>query len=199
MEQKKLGDRQAIAFVHRNKEHTHIHLYVNRIDFKGLAYNDSFIGKRSQNAAEKVAEEMKLTTVKQVQFERDFDLKELKEEIKRRHELTMAQFKPRDFSEYIETMRANGIKVLPSINKQGELQGFRFSFNGKDFKGSEINRKMGMGTIGKDILRNASYQKLVSPENKIALFGKLVPVPQKIALSLAKTVIKKTIQLEMGI
>ena len=68
MKELKLGERQAIAFVHQDKDHKHINLYVNRIDFKGVAYNDSFIGKRSQLAAEKVAESMQLTTVKQVQF-----------------------------------------------------------------------------------------------------------------------------------
>lgn len=33
---------------YQDKDHKHIHLYVNRIDFKGVSYNDSFIGKRSQ-------------------------------------------------------------------------------------------------------------------------------------------------------
>ena len=55
-----LKERQAIAFVHRDKAHTHVHLYVNRIGFDGKAYNDSFIGKRSQLAAENVAKEMGL-------------------------------------------------------------------------------------------------------------------------------------------
>ena len=64
IEEMKLGERQAIAFVHRDKKHTHLHLYVNRIDLRGIAYNDSFVSKRSQHAAAKVAEEMKLTTVK---------------------------------------------------------------------------------------------------------------------------------------
>ena len=73
MKTMKLGERQAIAFVHRDREHTHIHLYVNRIDFKGVAYNDSFIGKRSQKAAEKVAETMQLTRVRQVQMEQEFN------------------------------------------------------------------------------------------------------------------------------
>ena len=99
MNEMKLGERQAIAFVHKDKEHKHIHLYVNRIDFKGAAYNDSFIGKRSQLAAEKVAERMGLTTVKQVQFEKQFNLREIRTEIKRRHDLTMKQFKPRSFDE----------------------------------------------------------------------------------------------------
>ena len=42
MKEMKLGDRQAIAFTHKDKPHNHIHLYVNRINFKGQAYNDSF-------------------------------------------------------------------------------------------------------------------------------------------------------------
>ncbi|MCG2462894.1 relaxase/mobilization nuclease domain-containing protein [Flavobacteriaceae bacterium F89] len=61
-----LGNHQAIAFVHRDKAHTHVHAYVNRIGFDGKAYNDSFIGKRSQLAAENVAKEMGLTTVREV-------------------------------------------------------------------------------------------------------------------------------------
>ncbi|MEZ4970865.1 MAG: relaxase/mobilization nuclease domain-containing protein [Flavobacteriaceae bacterium] len=46
-------EHQAIGFVHRDQQHTHVHLYVNRIDFNGRAYNDSFIGKKSQQAARK--------------------------------------------------------------------------------------------------------------------------------------------------
>src|SRR5690606_4475248 len=80
MKEMNLGDRQAIAFVHKDKEHKHIHLYVNRINFNGVAYKDSFIGKRCQVAAEKVAEEMKLTTVKHIQMEKEFNLKDIRSE-----------------------------------------------------------------------------------------------------------------------
>ena len=77
-----LKERQAIAFVHRDKAHTHVHLYVNRIGFDGKAYNDSFIGKRSQLAAEKVAREMGLTTVKEVQLEKEMDSIKVRVEIR---------------------------------------------------------------------------------------------------------------------
>ena len=126
----KLNDRQAIAFVHRDKEDTHIHLYVNRIDFKGAAYNDSFIRKRSQQAAEKVAEQLRLTTVKQVQFERDFQTKELRNEIKRRHELTLKHQKPENYQQYLDGMKANGVEVKPSINKHGQSTRLSVSFSG---------------------------------------------------------------------
>src|SRR5690606_37899348 len=95
MKEMNLGDRQAIAFVHKDKEHKHIHLYVNRINFNGVAYKDSFIGKRCQVAAEKVAEEMKLTTVKHIQIEKEFNLKDIRSEIKRRHDLVMKDHKPK--------------------------------------------------------------------------------------------------------
>ena len=199
LEKMKLGERQAIAFVHRDKNHTHIHLYVNRVDFKGVAYNDSFIGKRSQQAAEKVAEKLRLTTVKQVQFEKDFQTKELRNEIKRRHELTMKHLKPENYQQYLEGMKSHKVTVVPSINKQGQLQGFRFHFKGHNFKGSEINRNMSIAGIGKSIAKQNSIGKIISPNNTINLMEKIVPVPHKLALTIAKKVIKKSIQIGMSI
>lgn len=199
MEKMKLGERQAIAFVHRDKEHTHIHLYVNRIDFNGVAYNDSFIGKRSQKAAEKVAENMQLTTVRQVQMEREFNTQELRNEIKRRHELTLLYQKPENYQQYMEFMKANGVEVKPSINRQGQLQGFRFEFQGHSFKGSEINRNMSMAGIGRELTRYNAPQKIVSPKNTIKLWDKVVPVPEKLLASLVKKAIRKSIDIGMGI
>ena len=199
MEKMKLGERQAIAFVHRDKEHTHIHLYVNRINFKGVAYNDSFIGKRSQKAAEKVAETMQLTTVRQVQMEREFNTLELRNEIKRRHELTLLYQKPENYQQYMEGMKANGIEVKPSINRQGQLQGFRFEFQGHSFKGSEINRNMSMAGIGRELTRYNAPKKIISPNNTIKLLDKVVPVPEKLLASLVKKAIRKSIDIGMGI
>ena len=126
MDEMKLGERQAIAFVHQDKDHKHIHLYVNRIDFQGVAYNDSFIGKQSQMAAERVAESMGLTTVKQVQFEKQFNLKEIRTEMKRRHDLTMKQFKPKSFDDYIKGMETNKVKVEILESKYRVLKVHKF-------------------------------------------------------------------------
>lgn len=193
-----LKDRQAIAFVHQDKDHKHIHLYVNRIDFNGKTYNDSFIGKRSQQAAERVAERMQLTTVKQVQFEKAFNQKEIRAEIKRRHDLTMKQFKPKSLDDYLKAMEANRVKVIPSINKQNKLQGFRFEFDGHNLKGSEVHRQMSLGNIGKQI--NAINGKSILKENTVSvqLIGKVVDITPNMALKIAKFIIKKTIQKGIG-
>ena len=190
----KLGERQAIAFVHKDKEHKHIHLYVNRIDFPGVAYNDSFIGKRSQLAAEKVAEHMGLTTVKQVQFEKEFNLKEIRTEIKRRHDLTMTQFKPKSFDAYIKAMETNGVRVIPTINKQNNLQGFRFEFDGHNLKGSEVHRSMSIGNIGKQMGGLEIAKNLKNNTVGVKLAGKTERLTPKLAFKLTKFIIKKTIQ-----
>ncbi|PIY13475.1 MAG: mobilization protein [Flavobacteriaceae bacterium CG_4_10_14_3_um_filter_33_47] len=199
MHEMKLGERQTIAFVHQDKEHKHIHLYVNRIDFKGVAYNDSFIGKRSQLAAEKVAEHMGLTTVKQIQFEKEFNLREIRTEIKRRHDLTMKQFQPKSFDAYVKAMEANGVKVIPTINKQNKLQGFRFEFDGHNLKGSEVHRNMSMGNIGKEMSGIQGKSILKDNNVSIKLAGKVVDLTPNLALKITRFIIKKAINKGMDI
>ena len=190
----KLGERQAIAFVHQDKEHKHIHLYVNRIDFRGAAYNDSFIGKRSQQAAEKTAEQMGLTTVKQIQFEKEFNLKEIRTEIKRRHDQTMKQFKPKSFDAYIKDMQINGVKAIPTINNQNKLQGFRFEFDGHNLKGSEVHRNMSLGNIGKQISEIQGASILKNNNVSVNVAGKMVDLTPDLALKITKFIIKKAIK-----
>jgi len=193
MKEMQLKDRQAIAFVHQDKAHKHIHLYVNRIDFNGKAYNDSFIGKRSQQAAEKVAEKMQLTTVKQVQWEKENNLSSIRSEIKRRHDLTMMQFKPHTFQDYIKAMETNGVKVIPSINKANKLQGFRFEFDKYNLKGSEIHRSMTGGNIGKSLSSGQSMSSFLKDNTVIKLAGNTVALSPGMLKAIAKHVIKKII------
>lgn len=194
-----LEQRQAIAFVHQDKEHKHIHLYVNRIDFRGVAYKDSFIGKRSQLAAEKVAERMHLTTVKQVQFEKAFNLIEIRTEIKRRHDLTLKQFQPKSFDDYIKAMETNGIKVIPTINNQNKLQGFRFEFDGYKLKGSEVHRNMSVGNIGKQLSGIQGARILKENNASIKLAGRVVDLTPSLALKITKFIIKRAIDKGIGI
>ena len=198
MQEMNLKERQAIAFVHRDKNHIHIHLYANRIDFKGVAFKDRLIGIRSQRAAEAVAQQMQLTTVKQVQFEKEFNLKEVRSEIKRRHELTINQVKPKSFQQYMDAMANNGVKVIPSINKSNKVQGFRFEFDGHNLKGSEVHRSMTGGNIGKQLAQHTGAEKFIKQSKNLNLLGKTVELSTNMLLSIAKTTIKKTITRGIG-
>ena len=193
----KLKERQAIAFVHRDKQHTHVHLYVNRIGFDGKAYKDNFIGKRSQHAAERVAREMGLTTVREVQQEKLNELKRIRTAIKEIHQKVMSEMKPGDFDSYIGSMRKQQVKVIPSINRQKQLQGFRFEYKGHNLKGSEVHRSMSGGKLAIQIANNSERGILPQKGNIVKLSGKAVALGTNLAASLAKRVLKIVVKRAM--
>ena len=189
----KLQERQAIAFVHYDKSHLHIHLYVNRIGFDGKAYKDSYIGKRSQQGAEKVAKQMGLTTVKEVQQEKLKKIQNVRGEIKRIHDRVMENDKPKNFDRYIKDMAKKGVEVIPCINKQNQLQGFRFEYKGHNLKGSEVHRSMSIGKIAENIGFDKSVAQKKAKENTLKLMGKTVELYPNLATTIAKKAIKMII------
>lgn len=198
-----LKERQAIAFVHRDKEHTHIHLYVNRIGFDGKAYKDSFIGKRSQQKAYEVAREMGLTNARDIQYQRLDQIKQIRNEIKLIHEKVIRTDRPKSLDTYIKLMKEKSIIVIPSINKQRKLQGFRFEYKGQNLKGSEVHRSMSGGKIISQISINTNKAILKQKTPTVKLAGKTIELSTNIATTIAKRLVKKTIKkaidLGMGI
>ena len=189
-----LKDNQAVAFVHSDKAHTHVHLYVNRIGFDGKAYNDSFIGKRSQLAAENVAKDMGLTTVKEVQMEQQLQSVAIRNEIRRIHEKTLTNQQPKTLDAYIKAMKAQNVAVVPSINKGDRLQGFRFEFKGESFKGSEVHRSMSGGRLLSGLSTDMDIQKRLEKVPRINISGKALELSTNVASALAKKVIKQILK-----
>ncbi|WP_047417440.1 relaxase/mobilization nuclease domain-containing protein [Cellulophaga sp. Hel_I_12] len=189
-----LKEQQAIAFVHRDKAHTHVHLYVNRIGFDGKAYNDSFIGKRSQVAAENVAKEMGLTTVKEVQQEKNKTLQPIRFEIKNIHQKVMENETPKNLDDYIKAMKQQNVKVILTINKANKLQGFRLEYKGHNLKASEVHRSMSGGRIMGQLTQNRGIANQIKPINTVKLLGKKTELTVNFAASIAKSLVKKVIK-----
>ena len=190
LKEMKLQARQAIGFVHRDKGHTHVHLYVNRIAFDGRAYKDNFIGKRSQLAAERVANKMGLKTVREIQQEKMDRIKDLRMEIGQLHNKVILKNRPKDFDRYIRAMEDNGVKVVPSINRQNQLQGFRFEYRGHRLKGSEVHRSMSMGKIAEKLgWEKAMAQRMVK-EKAVQLLGKAVGISPNLATAILKRAVQ---------
>lgn len=195
----KLQERQAIAFVHQDKSHLHIHLYVNRIGFDGKAYKDNFIGKRSQQAAERVARQMGITTVREVQQQKLDKVKEVRSEMKQIHEKVITEIKPKDFDQYIKQMKQRDVEVIPSINKSNRLQGFRFEYKGHNLKGSDVHRSMSMGRIAERIGFDKTVAQNITKENTLNLLGNRVGVSPNLAATIAKKAIKLIIKKSIDI
>ena len=189
-----LNENQAVAFVHRDKAHTHVHLYVNRIGFDGKAYNDSFIGKRSQLAAENVAKKMGLTTVKEVQMEKELDSIHVRLEIKNIHLRVMENERPKTLDDYMKAMKEQNVEVIPSINRANKLQGFRFGYQGHNFKASEVHRSMSGGKIMAQLSQYKGVGKPIEAGKSLQVLGKTLEMSTNLASSIAKSLLKKTIK-----
>lgn len=200
LEKMHLQQHQAIAFVHRDKEHIHVHLYVNRISFTGEVYKDNFIGKRSQKAADQVAKDLRLRRVREVEYEKLQEFKELRQEIKAIHDRVL-KYKPKSLDTYIEQMKAQQVKVIPSINKQNELQGFRFEYKGMNLKGSQVHRSMSGSKLIAEISRNKNFSRLKEAPKSLLLLNQSVGISPNMATKITKDLIKATLQkgIDIGI
>ena len=143
---------QFIAFLHTEKRHRHIHILLNRVDENGKLLKDNYIGKKAQWAAHRVAEKNRLISAKQIRLDKikasddiKSNSKNLRKEIYQKH-LKVMESKPLTMEKYLAEMLKKNIKFIPTINKQGELQGFRVRNmeNQTEMKASEVHRNMGL-------------------------------------------------------
>ncbi len=182
-----LQNHQAIGFVHRDKQHVHVHIYANRISLTGEVYKDSFIGKRSQLAADRVAKELGFKRVQEVQYEKLQELKGLRQEIKDIHAKVM-RTKPISLDDYMKLMKGHKVKVIPTINKSNQLQGFRMEYKGVNLKASEVDREMSGNKLIVQISQNKGWTK-EAPQN-LLLLNKTVQLSTNLATKVAKDIIK---------
>jgi len=171
LEKMQLQDHQYIAFVHKNTPHKHIHLYVNRIDYTGKAYNDRFVSNRSAHVAETIAKDMGLETAKEVQQlrqkQRQVEHPEM-EHIKHLAKATLAQREVNSVSKFVslfnETGSEAGLHAEAYNNKNGTFQGLRFYAGELKFKASEIDR-----ALSKQNLENTLDHKPAIEKEKFTL------------------------------
>ena len=154
-------NQQYLAFVHTEKEHKHIHIICNRVKDNGTLVSDNFIGKKAQWAAHRIAKERGLISAKERMIENLKNIEQgkdnnraIKNRILEKHNLVM-ETNPKSMEEYRRKMYDFGVKVIPTINRQGLIQGYRFLDleSGNNFKASEIHRKLGLNVLSeKEIL-----------------------------------------------
>lgn len=146
---------QFIAFVHDEKDHKHIHILLNRVKKDGTLINDSFISKKAQTAAHEVAKAHNLTSAKEIKEQNESKAKlahtDIKKVIKSSHFKALAT-EPANLKEYQNEMSKRGVQVLPTINKQGKIQGFRFlhEASGVNLKASEVDRNLKINELLKN-------------------------------------------------
>ena len=145
-------------------------------------------------AAENLAKEMGLTTVKEVQLEKELDSIKVRLEMKDIHYKVMESDRPKTLDSYIKAMQERNVEVIPTINKANRLQGFRFQYEGHNFKASQVHRSMSGGRIMAQLSKNKGIAKPKEVVKSVHLMGKTVEMSANLATSIAKNIIKKTIK-----
>lgn len=164
---------QILAFIHTEKQHKHLHFYINRLNMNTLKLvNDHHIGKRAQWIAHRMALKRNLVSAKQIMIDKIKlsekkqvnDEKSIKTNIYNKH-LKAIDKHLNSFSEYIDVMKSMGIIVQPTINKQGLTQGHRLIdvATNSNFKASEVNRKMNLNDVGNN---NSNKEKITIKKMK---------------------------------
>jgi hypothetical protein len=176
LEKMNLQVHQYIAFVHTNTPHKHIHLYVNRIDYYGKAYNDQYISNRASDVAQTIAKEMGLTTAREIQQAKQ-QQKQMKHpqmaRIKELANFTLEQRETRCLDKFISEFNQKGtqegLRVQAYLNKQGNFQGLQFYAGDIKFKASEIDRNLSKQNLGNIIEKNTAIEQNRSKSRSISL------------------------------
>ena len=91
-------------------------------------------------------------------------------------------------------MKNHRVKVLPSINKANQLQGFRFEYKGVNLKGSQVHRSMSGNNIILAVSQNNRYTRLKEAPQNIKVLDHTVQLSTGIINKIAKDLIKQTIR-----
>lgn len=159
-----LQEHQSITVKHEDKAHTHLHIYVNRIDMQGRAFKDHHIWKDAQRVADQVAQERNLTRAKIRHEEIEAAKQPAKERVQAVFEDSLKYSEtPKEF---FQNVRNQGVKLDESINKQGKVQGYRVELDGESFKASEIGNKFTLGKIAKTIEKAVAQRKKNKPKQE---------------------------------
>ncbi|GAA4014654.1 hypothetical protein GCM10022408_29840 [Hymenobacter fastidiosus] len=166
----KIENTQWALIQHFDRDHSHAHLIINRVDNTGKTISDQFIGKRSREAAKEVERQLGLISAEQRGREHAKQPGPTPSQLKARtprevrqadwqrtrHEVANAlapqKGKTGSFDDLQTKVVWNGIVVKPLMHKKAEgmvVYGVVFSKNGFNFKGSEVGKDFSAGNLQK--------------------------------------------------
>ena len=164
LERTGMGRLQCMGYLHRDKEHVHCHLVVNRVDENSFKlFDDSYIMLSAIRAADEVANELGLTRAMLVKEENNVNKIGSKQEFKLFLEDILMQ-NPKNLGEYFDTIRAAGYGLRIHKNKEtGEIRGYGISMGCTYMDASTIDRKLTLRNIEKHFREGNTIKEKIMP------------------------------------
>ena len=167
LERTGMGRLQCLGYLHRDKEHVHCHLVVNRVDENSFKlFDDSYIMLRAIRAADEVAKELALTRAMLVREENNVNKVGSKQEFKMFLENILGQ-SPKNLGEYFDAIRSGGYKLKIHRDKEtGEIRGYGISRGGTYMDASAIDRKLTLRNIERHFKEGNSIREKTQTERQ---------------------------------
>jgi len=163
---------QWIACTHRDTDHLHLHMIVNRIGIDHSVYDTSFISKKAGKIAESISRDMGLTIANQVKRQSKYRPEVTSfERILARTRIEKSATEvltghPQSLEEFTQVMKKHGIDIEKAVHRKGNTYGLRFIGYGQTFKGSQIGKEFGYGTLLKTFSENSqTAREILQSEN----------------------------------
>jgi len=126
--------------VHEDTNNKHVHIYTPRTNVDGKTISDKHCQYKAMNSADEVAKEHGLTRAKEVMNNNIEQSKGIKEELKKVLNQLVGQ--STSWDKFKDSAKLKGINIKETINKKGELQGYRVEVGKTSLKASEVDRKL---------------------------------------------------------
>ena len=167
MEMMGIKDTQFLLVRHHDNSNPHCHLVYNRIDYHGKTITDQNDFRRNEKVTKQLKDKYGLTYGKgklETKTERLRGTERTKYEI---HNIIMlCLYNATSFSEFKQALKERGV-TMEYVMRPGhegsksaeDLQGFRFTKEGKSFKASQIRRGLTYQKIVSILAKNAKKEK----------------------------------------
>lgn len=160
---------QSIGFIHRDKEHTHVHLVISKINMEDYKlFQDSFIGRKSQFIADRVAKEFGLVRAMEIKRE---NLKNLLAEeenkksnkanknesieqpkgIRQKFKQALKQINEQKFNTpegYFSALEKCGFKVTKHFDDKQNLRGYSIEKDGTMMSATAVSKEFSLSKLG---------------------------------------------------
>lgn len=162
----------AMGFIHKDKEHYHCHIVISKInlnDFK--LFQDSFIGKKTQHIADKIAkafglvramdikrENLKKQLAKQENKNQPAIIKELKtdeempkgvrQKFKQELKKIVAEKTYNNADEYFKALQQNGFKAIKHFDAEHNLRGYSVEKDGTMMNATTVGKEFSLRKLG---------------------------------------------------
>lgn len=158
---------QHLIVKHQDRQHQHLHIVANRIDYNGKAVSDQFYKNRTAKICDEIEQSFGLTIAREQQRNLHHthpqwlqEAIQKKEKIRKAIDDHIAEKARVNWKSLHENLRIQGIQMRVTKNKKGEVVGISFHTEGFSIKGSKLGKGYTFPSLNRAFLQQGIEEKL---------------------------------------